>query len=59
MALIQKLKSDNRAVRIAAIRSLGTLKAAEALPFLVELLEDDDQEIRDASQAALEKINAE
>ena len=57
VALIQKLRADSREVRIAAIRSLATMQAPEALPFLVELLEDDDQEIRTAAAAALEKIN--
>jgi len=57
VALLQKLKSDNRAVRLAAIRSLGTMGAEEALPFLVDLLEDDDADVRAAAAAALEKIN--
>jgi hypothetical protein len=57
VALLQKLKSDKREVRIAAIRSLGTMKAPEALPFLVDLLEDADAQVREAAAAALEKIN--
>ena len=59
VALIQKLKSDKQEVRIAAIQSLGTLKAPEALPFLVGLLEDSNAKVRAAAAAALAKINAE
>ena len=58
-ALVAKTASDkSKAVRIAAIQALGTLEAKEALPFLVELLEDSDQEIVAAVQAALARIHA-
>lgn len=58
-ALVAKTAADkSKVVRIAAIQSLGTLEAKEALPFLVELLEDSDQEIVAAVQAALARIHA-
>jgi HEAT repeat protein len=58
-ALVAKTASDkSKVVRIAAIQALGTLEAKEALPFLVELLEDSDQEIVAAVQAALARIHA-
>ncbi|TAH38001.1 MAG: HEAT repeat domain-containing protein [Planctomycetota bacterium] len=56
-ALIPKLKSDKLEVRVAAIESLGTLRAKEALPLLVELLEDKEPRIAEAAKKALAKIN--
>ncbi len=55
--LIEKLSSDQQDVRIAAIESLGTMGAIEALPFLVGLMEDADQEVAAAAAAAVMKIN--
>ncbi len=57
-ALLDKLGSENQEVRLAAIASLGTLKAVEALPFLIELLEEEDEGIADAARKALANINA-
>jgi HEAT repeat protein len=58
-ALVAKTVAEkSKTVRLAAIQSLGTLEAKEALPFLVELLEDGDQEIVAAAQAALARIHA-
>lgn len=58
-ALVEKTAAGkSKAVRLAAIQSLGTLEAKEALPFLVELLEDSDQEVVAAAQAALARIHA-
>ena len=57
-ALIMKLESGKLEVRIAAIDSLGTMGAAEALPFLVELLEDENERIAKAAAAAVKKINS-
>lgn len=56
-ALIPKLKSENLEVRLAAIESLGTLKAKETLPLLVELLESPEPKVVDAARKALAKIN--
>lgn len=57
-ALLDKLDSDNAEVRLAAIASLGTMKAVEALPFLIELLESEDPATVEAARSALAKINA-
>ena len=58
-ALIAKTASDKKEnVRIAAIKSLAALGATEALPFLVELLEDSDLEVAAAAQQALDRIHA-
>ena len=59
VALIRKAREGSEKVRVAAIRSLGTMGAPEALPFLVEMLEDDNDKIAAAAAAALEKINGE
>jgi len=57
-ALLRKLGSENREVRIAAIRSLGVLEAPEALPALVELLESKDPGLVEAAREALQAIHA-
>ncbi|KAA3604954.1 MAG: HEAT repeat domain-containing protein [Planctomycetota bacterium] len=56
-ALLPKLNSENLEVRIAAIDSLGTLQAKEALPLLVDLLEDPEPKVVEAARRALAKIN--
>jgi HEAT repeats len=55
--LIEQLKDEKLTVRLAAIDSLGTLQAKEALPFLVDLLTAADQQIAAAAALALRKIN--
>ncbi|NQU47079.1 MAG: HEAT repeat domain-containing protein [Planctomycetes bacterium] len=57
-ALVAKLSSSKLDVRIAAIESLGTMGAAEALPFLVELMEDGNAKVAAAAAAAVKKINS-
>ncbi len=57
-ALVAKLSSGKLDVRIAAIESLGTLGAAEALPFLVDLMEDGNAKIAAAAASAVKKINS-
>ena len=57
-ALMKKAKEGaTKEVRIAAIESLGTLQAPEALPLLVDLLESPDPAVVAAATRALEKIN--
>jgi HEAT repeat protein len=51
-ALIQQTKSSDQQVRLAAIRGLGALGVKEALPFLIQLMQDGDAEIAAAASAA-------
>ncbi len=56
------LGSDQPQVRVLAVTNLGNMgkAAAEAVPALEELLEKDpDPKVRDAADAALQKIRAE
>jgi HEAT repeat protein len=58
--LLEALDDASPAIRIAAIESLGTMKAKEALPRLVQLLKDArSEEIREAASRALARINRE
>lgn len=58
-ALLEKTDAERPTrVRLAAIQSLGAMQAKEALPFLVELLEDADAQVVDAAQAAIDAIIA-
>ncbi|MFO1053180.1 MAG: HEAT repeat domain-containing protein [Planctomycetota bacterium] len=57
-ALVKQARGGEKAIRIAAIRSLGTLAKPETLPMLIQLMQDQDAEIRQAAGAAVEKINA-
>lgn len=52
-ALLKQVRSENREVRLAAIRALGALQSKNALPLLISLLEDPDQEVVAAARAAL------
>lgn len=57
-ALLKQARSGEKAIRLAAIRSLGTLGKPETLPFLIQLMQDQDADVKAAAGAALEKINA-
>lgn len=57
-ALIKQARSGDQTIRLAAIRSLGTLGKAETLPFLIQLMQDQDAAVKSAAAQALEKINA-
>lgn len=57
-ALVKQARSGDKAIRLAAIRSLGTLGKPETLPFLIQLMQDQDADVKAAAGAALEKINA-
>lgn len=57
-ALLKQARSGDKAIRLAAIRSLGTLGKPETLPFLIQLMQDQDADVKAAAGAALEKINA-
>jgi HEAT repeat protein len=55
--LIEQLQNSNLEIRLAAIESLGTLQAKEALAFLVDLLAADEEQIAVAAATALRRIN--
>ncbi|MFQ5504885.1 MAG: HEAT repeat domain-containing protein [Planctomycetota bacterium] len=58
-ALLKQAAADQpRRIRLAAIASLGTLGDPNALPVLIELMRSEDAEIREAAEAALQKINS-
>lgn len=56
-SLLGDLHDPNKEIRLAAIASLGTLRAQEALPALVHLLRESDDEIKKAARKALARIN--
>jgi hypothetical protein len=56
--IIQKLMSEKLSIRLAAIESLATMNAVEALPIMIGLMEDEDGEVAAAAAAAVKKINA-
>jgi len=56
--LLEKVVSEQLDVQLAAIDSLATLVAIEALPILVGLMEDKDEQVAAAATAAVKKINA-
>lgn len=45
------------AVRAAAIRSLGVLGVPEVLPDLIDWLQDDEESIREAARAAIDRLH--
>lgn len=56
--VLQAQQGATKAVRLAAINSLGTLAKPETLPILIELMQSEDQELAAAATAAINKINA-
>ncbi len=59
-ALLTQAAADQpKPIRLAAIRSLGTLALPETLPLLIEMLRDQDAGITAAASAAIERINRE
>jgi HEAT repeat protein len=56
--LVRQLADESPAVRAAAARSLGRLRAREALPALVRARKDSDAAVREAIEAALDAIAA-
>lgn len=53
----QATTGKDKAIRVAAIASLGTLRVPETLPVLIQLMQDADAEIATAARAAVAKIN--
>ena len=56
--LIEALKDDNKKIRLVAIEALGLIgpDAKQAMPFLIALLDDRDDEARKSGIAALAKF---
>ncbi len=52
-ALLAEARSENKAARSLAIQKLGRLRDRKAVPFLVELLEDPDSQLRVLALEAL------
>lgn len=57
-SLLKKLGHADAEVRLAAIASLGTMGAKEALPVLVELMTSEDAAMKAAAALAVKQINA-
>ncbi len=58
-ALLQQAAPDqDKEIRLAAIRSLGTLGVAETLPLLIRFMQEKDEDIARAAKEAVERINA-
>lgn len=57
-ALLRQAKDGNKEVRVLAIRSLGSLGAPEALPFLIDWTQDGDAEIAAAATEAIRVIHS-
>lgn len=56
-ALLAQASADqDLPIRIAAIRSLGSLGEVESLPFLIDLMKSENVEIRDAASTAVSTI---
>ena len=56
--LKQAREAETPRIRLAAIESLGTLAAPETLPFLIDMMRDEDPAIATAAAAAVDRINA-
>lgn len=57
-ALLQQAKATStKHVRLAAIRGLGALGVKEALPFLIQMMQEQDQEIAGAAAAAVDALS--
>jgi len=48
---------EDEAIRIEAVRALGTFGAVEAMPRLIELLRSDSEVLREAVREALDRLN--
>lgn len=57
--LIEVLQSRDDELKIAAARALGRRKETQAIAPLIELLDEDAAELRDAAMAALREISGE
>jgi hypothetical protein len=57
MLLLQAKAGARRDQRLLAVRSLGVLGTASALPYLIELIHDADAELAGAARAAIASIH--
>jgi len=55
--LMAMLDDEDEAIRIEAVRALGTFGAVEAMPRLIELLRSDSEVLREAVREALDRLN--
>lgn len=55
--LSQAQKDQPKKIRIQAIRALGTMADPGSLPFLIQLMKEDDPEIQKVAEQALDRIN--
>jgi hypothetical protein len=55
--LLQAKAGEPKEQRLLALRSLAILGAAEALPYLIDLTKDQDQELAAAARAAITSIH--
>lgn len=56
-ALVKQASKGPSRIRVAAIRSLGTVGEPQTLPFLIQLMQDSDEAVRQAAAAAVDRIN--
>ena len=56
--LVQLLADPDANVRAESVRGLGTLRAVEHLPDVIEALRDPSNVVREAARAALEVLNS-
>ena len=55
--LMAMLEDGDEAIRVEAVRALGTFGAVEAMPRLIELLRSDSEALRGAVREALDRLN--
>ena len=56
-ALLQNLKDPDLEIRLVSIESLGTLGDKDALPALINLMRDENPQIKEAARKTLDRIN--
>ncbi|MCB9880665.1 MAG: HEAT repeat domain-containing protein [Planctomycetes bacterium] len=60
MALLKRAEDPKRSkeARLAAIRGLGLIGDADALPFLIDLLENEDADVRAAAKESIDRLES-
>jgi HEAT repeat protein len=54
-ALLDRLRDDDKDIRLSAVKGLGEMNIAAAVPGLTRALNDRDPEVRQAAAEALGK----